>query len=58
MTKVNSNNGNETKSDISPWDIFKSDIIILHWSENTKILMTFIIGTFQFHCKSEHKQVK
>ena len=27
MTKVNSNNGNETKSDISPWDIFKSDTI-------------------------------
>ena len=27
MTKVNPNNGNETKSDIFPWDIFKSDII-------------------------------
>ena len=26
MTKVNPNNGNETKSDIFPWDIFKSDI--------------------------------
>ena len=24
-TKVNPNNGNETKSDIFPWDIFKSD---------------------------------
>ena len=24
MTKVNPNNGNETKSDIFPWDIFKS----------------------------------
>ena len=23
---------------------------IFHW--------TFIIGTFQFHCKNEHKQVK
>ena len=27
MTKVNLNNGNETKSDIFPWDIFKSDSI-------------------------------
>ena len=27
MTKVNPNNGNETKSDIFHWDIFKSDII-------------------------------
>ena len=31
MTKVKPNNGNETKSDIVPWDIFKSDIIF-HWS--------------------------
>ena len=29
MTKVNSDNGNETKSDIFPWDIFKSDTISL-----------------------------
>ena len=27
MTKVNPNNGNETKSGIFPWSIFKSDII-------------------------------
>ena len=27
MTKVNPNNGNDTKSDIFPRDIFKSDII-------------------------------
>ena len=27
MTKVKSNNGNETKSDIFPLDIFKSDVI-------------------------------
>ena len=27
MTEVNPNNGNETKLDISPWDIFKYDII-------------------------------
>ena len=25
MTKVNPNNGNETKSDIFPWHIFKLD---------------------------------
>ena len=27
MAKVNLNNGNESKSDIFPWEIFKSDII-------------------------------
>ena len=27
MTKVNPNKGNETKSDILPWDIFKPDTI-------------------------------
>ena len=27
MTKVNLNNGNETKSDIFPWDIFKFVVI-------------------------------
>ena len=31
MTKVNPNNGNETKSDIFKWDILKLDIIF-HWS--------------------------
>ena len=30
MTKVNPNNGIETKSDIFLWDIFKSDVIF-HW---------------------------
>ena len=29
MTKVNSNNGNETKSDKFPSDIFKFDIIFI-----------------------------
>ena len=29
MTKVNPNNGNETKSDIFPRGIFKSDIIFI-----------------------------
>ena len=27
MTNVNPNNGNGAKSDIFPWDIFKSDTI-------------------------------
>ena len=36
MTKVKSNNGNETKSEILSWDILKPDIIS-HWSQNTKI---------------------
>ena len=29
MTKINPNNGSETKTDIFPWDIFKSDTISL-----------------------------
>ena len=36
MTTVNPNIVNETKSDIFPWDIFKSDIIF-DWPQNTKI---------------------
>ena len=36
MTKVNSNNGNQTKSDIFSWAIFKSDIAF-HGPQNTKI---------------------
>ena len=31
-------NGNETKSDIFSWDIFKSDIIF-HQSQNTKMFL-------------------
>ena len=27
MTKMNPNNGNEKKSDVFPWDIFKTDTI-------------------------------
>ena len=36
MTEVNSDNRNETNSDIFSWNIFRSDII-LQWSKNTKI---------------------
>ena len=43
MTKVKESNGNETKLDIFPWDIFKSDTISffvkLYWG----ISMTFQI---------------
>ena len=42
MTKVNLNNGNETKSDIFPWDIFKCGSI-------SSISMTFKIGISQFY---------
>ena len=37
MSKVSSNNGNETKSDIFSWSTFKSDIIF-HSSQNTEII--------------------
>ena len=36
MTKVNPNNGNETKSDIFSWDIFKYDNIFF-LSKNIKV---------------------
>ena len=38
LTTVSSKNGNETKSDIFSWDIFKSDIIF-HQSQNTKMFL-------------------
>ena len=47
MAKFIPNSGNETKSDISPWEIFKLDIIF-HWSQNAKL--------FQSHFKSEQKK--
>ena len=30
MTKANPNNGNKTKSDIFPWDTFKSDTMFFY----------------------------
>ena len=36
MNKVNPSNGNETKSDIFSWAIFKSDITF-HWSQGTNV---------------------
>ena len=58
MTKVNPKNGIETKSDISPWDIFKYDSIFICSQNTKKIQKLLYIGIFQFCCKSEHKQVK
>ena len=56
MTKVNPNNENETKSDIFPWDIFKSGIIFI----DSKLLKCFnqCFNLSISLCNSEHKQVK
>ena len=48
MTKVDPNNGNETKSNKFPWDIFKSDIS-LFIKKRYSILMTFKIKILQFY---------
>ena len=58
MTKVTSSNENKSKSDIFRWDIFKSETISFFIEKCYSISMTFIFDTFQFHCKSESKQVK
>ena len=42
-------NGNETKSDILLWDIFKSDIILFLSKKNSSISMTFKIEISQFY---------
>ena len=49
MTKVNANNGNETKSDIFPWDIFKSDVIYFFIKKYLSISMIFEIKISQFY---------
>ena len=41
MTKVNPSNGNETKSDIFPWDIFKSDTISFFYQKILKYFNDF-----------------
>ena len=45
MTKVNPDNGNETKSDIFPWDIFKSDDIFFY-QKTLKYFNDFQIRNF------------
>ena len=41
MTKVNPNNGNETKSGIFPWDIFKSGAVSFFLSKTLKYFYDF-----------------
>ena len=41
MTKVNQNNGNDTKSDIFPWNIFKSDVIYFFIEKQIKVFHWF-----------------
>ena len=48
-TKGNPNNGNETKSDIFPWNIFKSDVIYFCVKKYYSISMTFKIRFSQFY---------
>ena len=49
MTNVNPNNENETKSDIFPWNIFKSDTIFFLIKKYLSISMTFKIEIPQFY---------
>ena len=37
MTKVNRNNGNETISDIFPWDILKSNVTSSFYQKSNKV---------------------
>ena len=46
MTKVKPNNGNETKSDIFSWDIFKSDTFFY---QNMLQYFNFNIKISQFY---------
>ena len=46
MSKVNPKNGNETKSDSVPQDIFKSDILFSLVLIYYTISMTFIFDIF------------
>ena len=57
MTKVNLNNGNETKSDIFLWDIFKSDII-LHGRNILKYLNDFYHWPFSISLQKWARTIK
>ena len=51
LSTVNSNNGNQTKSDIFSWDILRSDIVF-HWLQNTKICQWLLyLAIFSFIAK-------
>ena len=60
MAKVNRNNGNETKSNIFPWDIFKSETIspYLFYQKILKHFSDFLIKISRFYVRSERKQWK
>ena len=47
MTKMNPNNGNETKSNILPWNICKSDVISFFIKKYYSISITFRIKISQ-----------
>ena len=49
MTRLNSNNGYETKSDIFQWDIFKSDITYFFVKKYSIISLTFKIKVSSFY---------
>ena len=49
MTKLNLNNGNETKSDILPWDMFKPDARSFFIKKYSSISMAFKINISQFY---------
>ena len=51
MTKVNPNNRNETKSDIFPQNIFKSDTITFFYQKLLKYFNVFQNGNFCFMTK-------
>ena len=51
LSTVNSNNRNQTKSDIFSWDILRSDIVF-HWLQNTKICQWLLyLAIFSFIAK-------
>ena len=56
MNKVNPKRGNETKSDIFPWDIFKSDIISFLYQKAFTYFIAFKIEFCPFYDYSEPKQ--
>ena len=51
MTKVKPNNGNETKSDVFSWDIFKSDSIFFFCQNILKYFSDFQNQNFCFMTK-------
>ena len=46
MTKVNRNNGNETISDIFPWDILKSNVTSSFYQKSNKVFQWLLKSKF------------